>query len=295
MWRRPEFIFLCVALVTAAGSMSWFGLNRSSTGRIRPERIKIVSSAPAYLSSVFDVNGAKAESWQPPSGQRKSRQWVYDVFTPPEIFFDPHLKEFSVTPPTTAIERDESTATAAQRPASLGVELMGVKRTLFRLQLIGFVESDRGYQGLFENTLTSETFLAAKGRSVPALNLVIEDVDVRTHSVSLPESMTTQQTLATASVRDLSSGEIIALTTLERCYAAAPRATLVTGISAMAQRDVRNGDVIEVDGVTYEIGEIQLAPPSVTICRRASAQVAAERRTLNLKDAKAAVTATPST
>ena len=294
MWRRPEFIFLCVALVTVAGSMARFGIYGSATNRIKSDRVKVVGSVSGYISNVIDVAGVKAESWQPPSAQRKSRQWVYDVFTPPEIFFDARLKEFTVTPPTTAIAHDE-TATAVQLPASLGVQLIGVKRTLFRLQLIGFVESERGYQGLFENTLTSETFLAVKGRVVPALNLVIEDVDVRARPVSLPESMTTQQTLATASVRDVLSGETIALTTAERCYAAAPRATLITGIAVMAQRDVCNGDVIEVDGVTYEIGEIQLAPPSVTICRRGSAQVVAERRTLSLQETKTVVTATPST
>jgi hypothetical protein len=237
----------------------------------------------------------KAEPWLPPRAQRRSQQWVYDVFTPPEIFFDPRLKEFSVTPPTTAIARDERTATAAQLPASLGVQLLGVKRTPFRLQLIGFVETERGYLGLFENTLTTETFLAIKGRHVPSLKLVIEDIDVRARPVSLPESMTTHQTLATASVRDLLSGETIALTNAERCYAAAPRAILATGISEIAQRDVCNGDVIEVNGITYEIGEIQLAPPSVTICRRASAQGVAERRTLSLTNTKAVEPAGPST
>ena len=295
MWRRPEFIFLCAALVTVAGSMAGFGFSGSATNRVKPDRVNVVSSASEYISRVIDAPGVKGESWQPPLAQRETRQWVYDVFTPPEIFFDPRLKEFSVTPPMTAIARDEATATAVQLPAPLGVQLLDVKRTLFRLQLIGFVESERGYLGLFENILTSETFLAAKERSVPSLNLVIEAIDVRARPVSVPESMTTQQTLATASVRDLSSGETIALTTAERCYTAAPRATLVIGISATKQRDVCNGDLIEVDGVAYEIEEIQLAPPSVTICRRGSAQVAAERRTLGLKKVNAAMTATPST
>jgi hypothetical protein len=294
MFRRPEFILPCVALGVAVGSFAWFGFLSIRANRVKPERAKFVVAGPSSPGRDNRARMLKAEPWSPPPAQRRSTQWVYDVFTPPEIFYDARLKAFSVTPPTTAIAREEGATMGDKLQAPPSIQLVGVKRALFRLQLIGFVGTEHGYLGLFENTIASETFLARSGRTVSTLNLVIEEIDVRPRPVALPKSMTTQRLVGTASVRDQISGEAVTLTSTERCYTAEPRATLAIGNTGTAPREVGKGDVIEVNAVTYEIGEIQLSPPSVAICRSASDQVVAERRTLSLQETKVAEPAVPS-
>src|SRR5438876_1315451 len=151
MFRRPEFIFPCVAFGAAVGSFAWFGVLSPKTIRAKTERAKNVASGPSYHIRDESARNLKAELWSPPPAQRGGTRWVYDVFTPPEIFYDARLRAFSVTPPTTAIARDEQGGSPGVAAAPMNIQLVGVKRALFRLQLIGFVGTDGGYLGLFEN------------------------------------------------------------------------------------------------------------------------------------------------
>ncbi|MFP4541265.1 MAG: hypothetical protein ACLFR7_06510, partial [Opitutales bacterium] len=64
--------------------------------------------------------------WEPPVAQSAGREWIFEVFTPPIVYYDPATRQFTVRPPL------EPTA----RP-SFGVELAEIARRPYRLQYAG--------------------------------------------------------------------------------------------------------------------------------------------------------------
>ncbi len=270
------------ASLLLAGSAAWFGTAeaRARAAARGAAKGKAAISSSAYTPVAHDAPVVKTETWPAPPAQRRGREWVYDVFTPPEIFYDERTKQFSITPPVLEPPKTEVA------PAPFGFELVGVKRALFRLQLVGYVGGEGSYRGLFENALTTETFLATGARSLPALNLTIEEFEVRRQPVSLPESTTIARPVATAIVRDERTGEKITLTSAERFYADAPVATVTLG--GGAPREVHEGDRIDGEGAVFRVDKIQLAPAAVDVTKVTSDQLS-EQRTLTVpSDASAA-------
>ena len=62
-----------------------------------------LADAP-YTPTAADAAVVKAETWVSPSAQSKGRDWVYDAFTPPEIFYNARSKRFTVKPPLSGSE-----------------------------------------------------------------------------------------------------------------------------------------------------------------------------------------------
>jgi hypothetical protein len=172
---------------------------------------------------------------------------VYDLFTPPEIFYDVSLGQFTVTPPVTKVPKAQPEEPNLSGELLAGAQVAEVTQSLFRLQLIGYVKSHSECIGLFENRVTGEVLLAPSGREIPGLGLLIENIDLR--RIEVPRSGDTDMfALSTvASIRDLATGELITLTTAERCLGSTARAPLVA--SNPTQREAGEGDMWEIEGV----------------------------------------------
>ncbi|HVU24843.1 MAG TPA: hypothetical protein VHE13_12025 [Opitutus sp.] len=268
---RPEVIALVAALLAAGGSWAWSARLAAKEARAAaPGTLRV--GAGNYEPSGRDAPKTKTEIWPAPKAQTGG--WVYDVFTPPEIFYDARTKAFSITPPEVA------PALPVPVAAPFGLELRSVSQPLFRLQLVGFAGGEGNYRGLFENMVTTETFLATGGRRLPELGLVIESLEVRDTPVALPESMTTVRRVATARVRDERTGESLSLTDGGRMYVAAPVATVAASGEDATPREVREGDSFELGGARYKIEKIQLAPPAADVTKESADQPNFERRTL---------------
>ena len=50
---------------------------------------------------VVDRHVPKSISWAPPQPQSRGEDWVFDVFTPPVLYYNPASREFTVTSPET--------------------------------------------------------------------------------------------------------------------------------------------------------------------------------------------------
>lgn len=292
MSRRPEIVLLVLAVAAVLVSGGWFIFFAAPFDEPGAERQ--VASAVARPGGIRKPNTWEPRllSWGAPSAQSRSARWVYDVFTPPEIFYDAALQQFTVSPPTTDLRSEtETTADSREIPE---LRLIGVKRPLFRLQLIGFVKSAGQDIGLFENVTTSEIFLARKGKPLPELRLEIEELEVRPSPMALPESMTTRQTLAQAVVRDQYTGESIILSSTERRLSSYSQATLMERAVPGHQHEVSEGDVFDVGEVRYEVGEISVSPPTVALIRRSSADGVVERRILRVVEGDSSNAVPPS-
>jgi hypothetical protein len=255
-----EKIYLGLALLVVAGSAAGFG-----TLVLRQERAEAVPlpavqlTEEPYAAKAVAAPPVKVEAWSAPAPQTRGREWVYDAFSPPEIYYNSRSRQFSVKPPASLVEGD------AAEP--------------FRLQLIGYVGAAGNWRGTFQNTRTGEVFLAAAGRRLPTLGLTIRSLDVGNQPVAVAESMTTRQRVASAVVRDEQAGRDVTLTHRERVYTG----TLFAFVAAPGQsatREVRSGDSFKLGEATYRIEKIEATPPSVEVLKEAASLSQPDRRIL---------------
>jgi len=236
-------------------------------------------SGTAFTPKAPSAPAVKTETWAAPVAQTRGREWIYDTFTPPEIFYNARSKQFTVKPPSSLADED-----VVQE--NFGVELVAVRPEPFRLQLIGYAGGEGDWRGTFQNIITGEVFLGAAGKRVANLGLTIKSLQVRPQPIRAGESMTTNQLVATAVVSDEKSGREMILTNRERRFTG-----LLSAFVALpgdsATRETRKGDVFKIGDATYRIDGIQLTPPSVEIVKEAPTLTQPDRRTLTPREADA--------
>ncbi|MSU72862.1 MAG: hypothetical protein EXS43_11045 [Opitutus sp.] len=263
---------LALVLVSAAAFAT---LTARKVGMPRGSVATVQLQDGPYTPAIAEASPVKTDTWTPPGAQSRGREWIYDTFTPPEIFYSARTKQFTVRPPQGLTEDEVEEV--------FGLELQSVKPEPFRLQLIGYVGGDGNWRGTFENVLTGEVFLASAGRRVGSLALSIISLDVQPQPVVLDHSMTTNQRVATAIVRDERNGRNVTLTHRQRHYTGTGFAFLtLTGQSSM--REVRAGDAFKLGEITYRIDRVQIAPPAVEITKETPGLPQPERRTLLPRD-----------
>ncbi|MCW5550474.1 MAG: hypothetical protein KIT44_16055 [Opitutaceae bacterium] len=212
--------------------------------------------------------------WLPPASQKRGPAWVYDVFTPPEIRHDPATGRFLVA----GESKPAALVTAAAGTAAW--QLVTVEREPFPLQLTGHVGGEVSYLGIFENVATGETVLAGAGRTFPELGLRIVRFAVESRSVAIPESMTVQERIALAVMRNPATGEEVQLTDRQPAHLPGLRARLRRLPGDGEEVIVREQDVVALGDRRYRIDKIRLAPPAVELSQIAPESPVPERRTL---------------
>ena len=274
--RKKEKILLVTAFAVAVVSALSFGaLAWEHTRAPRGPVARVTLGTEPYVPTASDAPAVKTDTWNQPVAQSRGRDWVYDAFTPPEIFYNARAKHFTVKPPLGAGEE------TPEEP--FGLELAAVRPEPFRLQLIGYVGSEGDWRGTFQNVASGEVFLGAAGRRVPNLALSIKRLAVATVDVKLPESMTTRQRIATAVVRDERTGKDVTLTHRERQFTGGLSA-FVAPAGDSATREVREGETFTLGAASYRIEKILLAPPSVEITKEAPSLSQSDRRTLTPRE-----------
>jgi hypothetical protein len=214
-------------------------------------------SAPPYAPAAIDAPAVKSSAWSAPAPLPRGRDWLYDVFTPPEIFYNARTRQFAVSA--------ASVIGSEQSDEPFGLELVSVRPEPFRLQLIGFVGGEGDARGIFENRVSGEVFLASAGHRVADLALSIRRFAVRAEDVMIPESMSFKQRVGTAVIADARTGRDVILTQRERRMTGNVFAFVVLE-SESTPREVRPGDMLKQGGATYRIESInaELATIDVT-------------------------------
>jgi hypothetical protein len=263
--------WLGAALLIATASGAGFGAlawRNISAPPAFPVEIDLADGS--HVPSVTEFVAVKPVSWTQPSPQSRGREWIYDTFTPPEIFYHPHSGQFTVRPPSSLAEDETNEAFA--------LELVSVEPDPFRLQLIGYAGEAGNWCGTFEHTVSGEVFIAGSGRRLPRLGLTIKRVEVSTRPVALSRGMTQRQRVATAIVEDERTGRNAVLTQGERQFSGSGSA-LVAMAGEAAVRKLRAGEAWTLSDVTFRIERVQIAPPAVEVMKE-SATALPERRTL---------------
>ena len=226
-----------------------------------------------YVPAGIDAPQVSTMTWAPPGSQTRGAEWIYDVFTPPEIYYNAATKEFTVTPPVSGPPPPPPPV------VPFGVELLRVKPDVFRLQLVGYVGNEGDYRGTFENALTGDTLLARAGKKIPELGLTVRSFEVKRNRVDSTTSMPIYYTVATAVVVDDKTGEAVTLTNKARFITGTPFAVIkVTDAQKIFEQ--KAGTNFDVGNAHYTIGSITVEPASVVITKEAPELKLPETKTL---------------
>lgn len=256
-------------LFVALGSWALFGRTGQPATPVLPEP----SEAGCYRPAALKNTETNTDAWSAPLASEGG--WLFDVFTPPVIYYDVANHVFSVTPP------DIETGEARGPQGAFGLELVEVKRTPYRIQLVGYVGSKGDYIATFEDLENGDTFLSRPGgtanaQGVTLLTFTVEKV--RDDSVG---GTVVQDTRAIATIRDLRQNRDVTLVHKVRLMDDAPVAVLrVTGEPARNAAG-RQGDTITAESATYIIGMVTYDPPTAEVTRLATADRATEVRRLD--------------
>src|SRR5215207_6837239 len=272
-------VYIGSALVLAIVSAAVFrtlAIRHTGAPKGPVPRVELANSP--YTPTAPDAPPVKTETWSAPVAQSRGREWIYDAFTPPEIFYNARSKQFTVKPPSSLMDEE------AQE--SFGVELVAVRPEPFRLQLIGYVGGEGNWRGMFQNVATGEMILGAGGHRVPKLGLTIKSLEVAAQPIRMGESMTTRQRVATAVVRDEKTGRDVTLTHRERVFTGTLFA-FIANMGETATREVRTGDMFKIGEVTYRVEKIEMTPPTVEIVKESPTLSQPDRRILTPRESEA--------
>ncbi len=204
-----------------------------------------------------------ARRWAAPRVSEET-EWSYEVFTPPDIFYDATTGRLStswVKPKAEALRiQDSDTRTAA------AFELVRAKAEPYRVQLVGFVATEAGDLGVFEEVATSGVILAGAGKRISESEVVIETLVIERSERVWPDSMAVRTLVAKAEVRDERSGEMIWLTSSERKWLSDPVAVLKPA-GTNEEREVRVGEEIAFEGITYRVTRIEESPLEIELVK----------------------------
>lgn len=264
---------LLAATALAVVSAGVFGTLIWRQGAAAPLGRPPLSAAP-YAPAAVEAPTVKHTVWEAPAPLARGRDWIYDVFTPPEIFYNARTRQFAVSAPLPA------TDDAPESP--FGLELVSVRPEPFRLQLIGYVGGARDARGIFENRRSGEVFLASTGYRVADLALTLKRFTVRSEPVAIPESMSFMQPVATAVVHDTRTGRDITLSQRERRFTGNVFA-LVAIAGESAPREVLPGDTFKSGTATYRVEKITLEPAAIDVTKTAPDLAAPVQRTVPLR------------
>ncbi|MEZ0215779.1 MAG: hypothetical protein ACAH89_01455 [Rariglobus sp.] len=269
--KSQDKILFGAALVLLLASAGWALLQNSKIASFKAAPDTNVPQA-AYVPTGTDAPRVSTRSWPQPPSQSRGIDWIYDVFTPPEIYYDEATKQFSVTPP---VEKP----IVVVKEVPFGLTLVSVKQDAYRLQLVGYVGAEGDYRGTFQNTITGDTIIGRAGKVIAALDLTIKTFEVKRNKIISKDSMPVYDTEATAVVVDTKTGEEIRLTNKARLIKGTPFATLKADGAADTVTH-KAGEKFTVGDATYSVVNVTAEPPSVVVTKETAQSAVPETKTL---------------
>jgi hypothetical protein len=262
--KTNDNLYLAAGGVVLLGSCIWAFLQQSGIERLS-EVITAPASGVAYEPAPVALTTAESRQWAGPSSQPAGETWLFDVFTPPVIYYNTDTKKFTVTVPVPRKAEDPIQVVDTSMPAPYGLELVGVEQPLYRLQLVGYIGEGANARGNFLNVLTGEVIFGVKGKKLPSLNLEIVSFSAERVKTKVDGGTEIIETIAKAVVRDTVTGEEIPLDAKIR----RPEGPLMATFKKVDGSTVsgKAGDVIALDGHVFVVGSLTSSPPSAVVTK----------------------------
>ncbi len=264
--RHLDKILLALGLLALFGSaaIAFFRFQRLDEIAAKNPPMDIVPAA--YEPRTSRVPVIDTVFWPDAAPQSRGPEWVYDVFTPPVIYYNRQTGQFTVTPP------ERNAPVVARQEGGFAIELVAVRQEPYRIQLVGYVGAD-GAGGTplaaLENVETGDSLVGRAGKVFESGQFTLQSFDIRRVTTNTDDSMPVIENIGFAVVLDNRTGREETLTTRERRMLPRLQAVLRLLTDPPAQRVVREGETITVEGSDYLVTQLSLNPAQAVVSRRA--------------------------
>jgi hypothetical protein len=274
--KTNDTLFLAIGGLALLGAGVWAFVQQSDI-----DTLKNAPSAPAsgtaYEPTAIALASPASQTWADAPDQTAGPEWIYDVFTPPKIYYNTATKTFVVEPPTPVVDDERK---QPELPTAFGLELIRVEQPLFRLQLVGYVGEGEQARGNFLNVKTGAVIFGTTGKKLPDLDLEIVRFSATRRVVPQAGGTTLVFVEVSAVVRDTKTGVEIPLDSKTRVPEGSLQATFK--VLDGTERTVRAGESFTVGQYTYKIEDLTLAPPSAKATKEGGQRTAPETQTLTI-------------
>ncbi len=264
-------LLLAFAGAVLAASAVWRWTHQEDLAQLRRQPVAIALGGAAYAPAASVLPESKSAAWPKPAPQSHGEGWLYEVFTPPVIYYNALAKSFAVTPPLNFTDGGG---------VPFGLELIDVKLEPYRLQLAGYFGEPGDYLAAFISPGQPETLLARSGRRFEQLGLTLKSFEVKKIVVAHTDAWPVYDVAALAVVLDEKSGEEVILDSRARKLTDTPLALLRLSADGAAARTLHEGDSFADETSTYRIERIQLDPPEVVVAKHTPGMPLPETRIL---------------
>ncbi|WP_309387196.1 hypothetical protein [Cerasicoccus frondis] len=263
-------IILAVGVLALAGSAAYYTtlkVEASSGANQQP----FGEAYEPFQAADFTPSSAH---WGEPEAQDADGLELYDVFTPPKIWWDESTKTFIFQPP-----RGE------EQVPPFGLRFAGIERELFRIQLEAYFEGLSGKNkdatvSLF-NYQSDQAFRGKVGDQFTEHD--VEIVDFVVEKVVTEEGLISRVPRVT--IRDGVSGELIVLTTEERLYVPNSFDLTFDTVSPYPAKTIvweEKGDSETVGDVTWKLLDFDFDKQSATVEKTFADDSPTETKTLTV-------------
>ena len=227
---------------------------------------------------------AAPPAWKQPTSQSRGKEWVFDLFTPPVIYYDAQAQAFVVTPPTAS---DAKRVVESDDGGPL-LELVELRRSPYRLQLVGYAGEEGGYLAYLEYGPTGEIILAREGQDVPQAGVRVLAIEVRQELLESEASMPVVEEVGVARLDDYANNREVSLTNRETKVFSEMEAVLRDGRTGERYRGrvgeriaFGAGEAFVIESISPELGQASVTlfdSPEALASPRILKLVVAERR-----------------
>lgn len=249
-------LLLGLAVAVLAASCLWSWQQQRKVRRLRPTPVLSRLTGAPYEPTNWSLPETKTAAWLEASAPSRGEGWVYELFTPPVIYYNALTRSFMVTP----------SRPPNGNPQHSGIGLLAVKPEQFRLQLAGYFGGAGDYLVVFTCPNQPETLFARAGHKFKSLGLTFKGFEVKKVLVEHGDSWPVYDIAALAVLADDRTGGEVVLDSRTRKFTGAPLAVLQLPAGGRP-RDVREGDTFSDEYSDYRIEHIQLDPPEVVVAR----------------------------
>lgn len=263
-----------IGLMALAGSLAWSWRAQLDISRVRGGESRIQAIDSDYEPAVYVAALPDNSPWNAPSDQSAGRGWRYELFTPPAVFYHPQSVSFTVA----------SSPDSADAEAPFEIELVALKRELFRVQLAGYYGSKDAYTVVLSQPGRAGVLFGRIGTRFDELGLVLKDFSISRVGLEHRDSEPIAEPAALAELWDEQSGEIVTLDSRKPKFLDVEVATVCLSFRNKAHCEVRAGDVLASEDSTYRIEQISLDPFEVVVSRERHGAGRTETRTLRISE-----------
>jgi hypothetical protein len=202
-----------------------------------------------HAGNTFEVSpppqvAVATPEWTEPGAQPAGEEWIFDVFTPPVIFFNPSNQQFTV------FARPEAP------PPPFGVQLVAIRRQPYRIQLLGWLGRAGDYRINLENVETGEILLAREGREYRQMDAEVRSFRVERQQVDHGGGTSVFEDVGRVVIFDQRLQQEIELNSVQRRMDETP-------IAVFRPVLVQGGEITARTGETFTVGDFNFQVESI--------------------------------